>query len=87
MAKQNVNVYIKNPDLFYIGSTQIGKEELEQKLAEELQKELSIDATAVLRADQDVSIQNIVVVIDAMNNINAANNTQYKLILATKPIE
>lgn len=86
MAKQNVTVYIQEPDLFFIGETPIDITELEPKLGQALANELE-DATVVLRADQLVSVQNIVLVIDAINAINDQTGNKYKLILATKPKE
>ncbi|MGI6320475.1 MAG: ExbD/TolR family protein [Bacteroidales bacterium] len=84
MAKQNITVYIQEPIQYYIGETPIEIEDLEPLLAQELSGEMD-DATVVLRADQEVSVQNIVNVIDAINNINDRENKMYKLILATKP--
>lgn len=84
MAKQNVTVYIQEPIQYYIGETPIEIEDLEPLLAQELSGEMD-DATVVLRADQEVSVQNIVNVIDAINNINDRESKMYKLILATKP--
>ncbi len=86
IAKQNVNLYIKEPADFFIGETPINPSELSTLLADKLSKEPS-DATVVLRADQSVSVQNIVVVIDAINAINDQTGKKYKLILATKPKE
>ena len=84
MAKQNITVYIQEPIQYYIGETPIEIEDLEPLLAQELSGEMD-DATVVLSADQEVSVQYIVNVIDAINNINDRENKMYKLILATKP--
>lgn len=87
MAKQNVTVYIQEPNLFYIGETPIEINELETKLGEELVKEAEVDATVVLRADRLVAVQDIILVIDAINAINDNTGNKYKLILATTPKE
>ncbi|MDD2345463.1 MAG: biopolymer transporter ExbD [Bacteroidales bacterium] len=86
MAKQNVTVYIQEPNLFYIGETPIEIDQLETKLGEELVKEAE-DATVVLRADRLVAVQDIILVIDAINAINDNTGNKYKLILATTPKE
>lgn len=87
MAKQNVTVYIQEPNLFYIGETPIEIDQLETKLGEELVKEADVDATVVLRADRLVAVQDIILVIDAINAINDNTGNKYKLILATTPKE
>ncbi|MDD2411850.1 MAG: biopolymer transporter ExbD [Bacteroidales bacterium] len=87
MAKQNVTVYIQEPNLFYIGETPIEIDQLETKLGEELVKEAQVDATVVLRADRLVAVQDIILVIDAINAINDNTGNKYKLILATTPKE
>lgn len=87
MAKQNVTVYIQEPNLFYIGETPIEINELETKLGEELVKEAEVDATVVLRAARLVAVQDIILVIDAINAINDNTGNKYKLILATTPKE
>jgi len=43
------------------------------------------EASVVLRADKTAPVQDIVVVIDAVNAINNNHNTKHKVILATKP--
>lgn len=86
MAKQNVNVYINDSEEFFIGETPVNPSELSTLLTTKLASE-EFDATVVLRADQTVSVQNIVIVIDAINTINENTGKKYKLILATKPKE
>jgi biopolymer transport protein ExbD len=43
------------------------------------------EASVVLRADKTAPVQDIVVVIDAVNEINSKHQTKHKVILATKP--
>lgn len=86
LAKQNVNVYINEAEQFSIEEVPLDASELVAKLLEKLASETN-DATVVLRADQSVSVQNIVVVIDAINEINDQTGNKYKLILATKAKE
>ena len=43
------------------------------------------DACVVLRADKDVPVQDVVIVIDAVNNINNNTGSKHKVILATSP--
>ena len=42
-------------------------------------------ATVVLRSDKSVPVQYVVNVIDAVNEINTATNSNHKVILATSP--
>ena len=56
-------------------------------MGEELVKEADVDATVVLRADRLVAVQDIILVIDAINAINDNTGNKYKLILATTPKE
>lgn len=86
ITKQNVNVYINEDEQFSIDEVPLDASELVDKLIEKLSSEAK-DATVVLRADQSVSVQNIVVVIDAINAINDQTGNKYKLILATKAKE
>ena len=44
------------------------------------------DAAVVVRADKSVPIQNVVHVIDAVNEINATQDAQHKVVLATAPL-
>jgi biopolymer transport protein ExbD len=87
-TKRNFEVYIderleysilQGKDFMAIDSAQLSQT-IEERLMQEPQ-----DAAVVVRADKSVPIQNVVYVIDAVNEINAAQNAQHKVILATAP--
>ena len=85
MARENVTVYIDNNHNFYVeNDIPIAVSELESFLSTSIGNDVN-DACIVLRADKDVPVQDVVVVIDAVNSINGANGTKHKVILATQP--
>ena len=84
MAKQNVTVYINEELNYFIGEQPVDEVSLGDEIAAALQQE-PVDATIVLRADKTVPVQNIVVVIDAVNKINDDKGEKHKVILATAP--
>jgi len=83
MSKQTVTVYINKERNIYVDERKVNPSNLENVLFGLIRNESA--ASVVLRADKTAPIQDIVVVIDAVNNINNKNNTQHKVILATKP--
>ena len=83
MSKQTVTVYINKARNIYVDERKVNPANLENVLFGLIRNESS--ASVVLRADKTAPVQDIVVVIDAVNNINNKNNTQHKVILATKP--
>jgi biopolymer transport protein ExbD len=83
MSKQTVTVYINEARDIYLEEVKTAPENLENNLNALLNKEQ--EASIVLRADQSASVQDIVVVIDAVNGINEKNGTKHKVILATRP--
>lgn len=85
-AKKTMSVYVKAPDEFYVEENRVSVQDLSLKIKEKLVGEPE-DATVVLRADKDASVQLIVNVIDAVNKINDETKKKYKVILATKPVE
>ena len=81
---QNITVYINDQFEYYIetADNRVNEDELRLQIATRLnglQK-----GNVVLRADKSVPVQYVVVVIDAVNQINTQNNTNYKVILATE---
>lgn len=84
MAKQNVTVYIDEANNFYVGETAVGPEQLKPMIAAGIEPGVD-DACVVLRSDKTVQVQYVVNVIDAVNEINSANGTKHKVILATSP--
>ncbi len=83
MSKQTVTVYINKARNIYVDERKVNPANLENVLFGLIRNESA--ASVVLRADKTAPVQDIVVVIDAVNNINNKNNTQHKVILATKP--
>lgn len=83
MAKQSLTVYIDSQNQYYIEDQRVDPLNLETELIRKLLPQS--DATVVLRADQAVTIQHIVSVIDAVNIVNEKNQTKHKVILATRP--
>jgi len=83
MSTQSVTVYINKARNFYIEERRVDPTNLENILISQLRNESA--ASVVLRSDKTVPVQDIVVVIDAVNNINRKNNKKHKVILATKP--
>jgi biopolymer transport protein ExbD len=83
MSTQSVTVYINKARNFYIEDRRVDPANLENILVSQLRNESA--ASVVLRSDKTVPVQDIVVVIDAVNNINRKNNKKHKVILATKP--
>ncbi len=86
ISPKTMSVYVKAPDEFYIEENRVSVDDLSVKIREKLVGEPD-DATVVLRADKDASVQLIVNVIDAVNKINDETKKKYKVILATKPVE
>ena len=83
MSKQTVTVYINKERNIYVDERKVNPANLENVLFGLIRDENA--ASVVLRADKTAPVQDIVVVIDAVNEINTKNNTQHKVILATKP--
>lgn len=83
MSKQSVTVYVNSARNIYVEERRVDPSNLENVLFSQIRNEAA--ASVVLRADKTVPVQDIVVVIDAVNEINRKNNTKHKVILATKP--
>ena len=83
MAKQTVTVYINDLYQYYIEETPVTDDELASSISARIAGET--DATIVLRSDKSVPVQYVVNVIDAVNEINNANQQNHKVILATSP--
>ena len=84
MAKHNVTVYVDEANNFYVGETAVSVDQLQPMIAAGIEPGVD-DACVVLRSDKTVQVQYIVNVIDAVNEINTANGTKHKVILATSP--
>ncbi len=84
IAKQTVTVYINDNFNYFVGEERVSQSQLQNKIDRSLAGQ--INASVVLRADKTVPIQYVVIVIDALNNINKKYNTKHKVILATRPI-
>ena len=83
MSKQSVTVYVNKDRNIYVEERRVDPANLENIIYSQIRDENA--ASVVLRTDKTVPVQDIVTVIDAVNDINTKNNTQHKVILATKP--
>ncbi len=83
MSTQTVTVYINKERNIYVDDNKVDPAKLENVLFSKISNEQ--EASVVLRSDKTAPIQDIVVVIDAVNEINRKNGTSHKVILATKP--
>jgi biopolymer transport protein ExbD len=83
MSKQTVTVYINKERNIYVEEQQVDPANLENVLLNKLGGEQ--EGSIVLRSDKTATVQDIVVVIDAVNELNHKNGTKHKVILATKP--
>jgi len=83
LAKQTITVYINDRFEYFVDETRFEEDGLEAELSNKLAGQ--VDGSVVLRADQSVPVQHVVIVIDAVNNINNRYNTKHKVILATRP--
>ncbi len=83
MSKQTITVYINKQSNVYVEERRVEPANLENVLYGQIRNEQA--ASVVLRTDKTVPVQDIVVVIDAVNQINQKHGTKHKVILATKP--
>ena len=83
MSKQTITVYVNKERNIYVDERRVDPANLENIIYSQIRNESA--ASVVLRTDKTVPVQDIVTVIDAVNDINSKNNTQHKVILATKP--
>ena len=83
MSKQTVTVYINKARNIYVEDRKVEPVNLENVLYGLIRNEST--ASIVLRSDKSAPVQDIVVVIDAVNENNSKHGTQHKVILATKP--
>jgi biopolymer transport protein ExbD len=83
MATQNVTVYINKARNFYVEDRRVKASNLQNVIFSNIKNDEN--ASIVLRSDKTAPVQDIVVVIDAVNNINNKYGTKHKVILATKP--
>ena len=82
MAKQNVTVSIDTNNQFFVENQPTPEAELQATI---LNYTANIqDGTIKLHADKTVPIQYVVVVIDAVNKINAQTGQSHRVILATE---
>ena len=83
MSKQTITVYVDKARNIYVEVRRVDPSNLENVLFSQIRNEST--ASVVLRSDKTAPVQDIVVVIDAVNEINRKNGTSHKVILATKP--
>lgn len=83
MSKQTITVYINKQSNIYVDERRVEPANLENIIYSQIRNEDA--ASVVLRTDKTVPVQDIVVVIDAVNQINQKYGKKHKVILATKP--
>ncbi len=83
MAKQTVTVYINDQYQYFVNETPADDQQLASLINANIGE--NNQATVVLRSDKSVPVQYVVNVIDAVNEINTATNSNHKVILATSP--
>ena len=83
MAKQTVTVYINDQYQYFVNETPADDQQLVGLINANIGEDNQ--ATVVLRSDKSVPVQYVVNVIDAVNEINTATNSNHKVILATSP--
>ena len=83
MAKQTVTVYINDQYQYFVNETPADDQQLAGLISANIGEDNQ--ATVVLRSDKSVPVQYVVNVIDAVNEINTATNSNHKVILATSP--
>jgi biopolymer transport protein ExbD len=83
MSTQTLTVYINKERNIYVNEQKVDPVNLENAIFSQISNEQ--EASVVLRSDKTATVQDIVVVIDAVNEINNKHNTKHKVILATKP--
>lgn len=83
MSKQTITVYINKQSNIYVDERRVEPANLENIIYSQIRNEEA--ASVVLRTDKTVPVQDIVVVIDAVNQINQKYGKKHKVILATKP--
>jgi len=74
MSKQTVTVYINKERNIYVEEQQVDPANLENVLLNKLGGEQ--EGSIVLRSDKTATVQDIVVVIDAVNELNHKNGTK-----------
>lgn len=85
MANQSYSIYI-NADLqYFVEQTLVEPTDLGPAIYNLVQS--NPEATLVLRSDRTVPIENVIVVLDAVNKLNDVQGNKLKIILATAPNE
>lgn len=85
ISKQTTTVYINDSNQFYVNKTPATYQNMQQVLSQSLIGET--EGVIVIRADQNVPVEYVATVIDAVTQMNKLMKTSHKVILATKPKE
>lgn len=81
MSKQTVTVYVDERNQYYVGEEAVVEDNLQEKIYNALGNET--EGTVVIRSDKSVTVQYIVNIIDAVNEINKETDNKHKVLLAT----
>jgi biopolymer transport protein ExbD len=85
ISKQTTTVYINDSNQFFINKTPATYQNMQQVLSQSLIGQT--EGVIVIRADQNVPVEYVATVIDAVTQMNKLMKTGHKVILATKPKE
>jgi biopolymer transport protein ExbD len=85
ISKQTTTVYINDSNQFFINKTPATYQNMQQVLSQSLIGQT--EGVIVIRADQNVPVEYVATVIDAVTQMNKLMKTSHKVILATKPKE
>jgi biopolymer transport protein ExbD len=85
ISKQTTTVYINDSNQFFVNKTPVSYQNMQQVLSQSLIGQT--EGVIVIRADQNVPVEYVASVIDAVSQMNKLMKTSHKVILATKPKE
>jgi biopolymer transport protein ExbD len=83
ISKQTTTVYINDSNQFFINKTPATYQNMQQVLSQSLIGQT--EGVIVIRADQNVPVEYVATVIDAVTQMNKLMKTSHKVILATEP--
>lgn len=81
MSKQTITVYVDERNQYFVGEKAVKDIDLQKEIQLSLGNET--EGTVVIRSDKSVSVQYIVNIIDAVNEINKETDNKHKVLLAT----
>jgi biopolymer transport protein ExbD len=83
ISKQTSTVYINDSNQFFVNKTPATYQNMQQVLSQSLIGQT--EGVIVIRAGQNVPVEYVATVIDAVTQMNKLMKTSHKVILATEP--